>query len=245
MNVHDIILNEKQLDEKPTSSIGNFAKKVASKVTTGGTSARLGGSAEMGSKANQIYKDLARWQGINSKTDKNMTAQDLAAFMKQHKLNAGGIDLPDGVLGKKTIDAVLKKAAANDLTGGNAAVSKEPAPAGKGGVQGALGALAKGAGVKTPNVKSTTTSTSTSSGGGSGGGGGSDTTTTTNVNVQQPAGGQAQGGQAQGGASKPASAPTADPKVTPLKTKGGITPDVQAMLDKLTPTEKKALAGAI
>tara|TARA_B100000900_G_C20565394_1_gene710808 strand:+ start:140 stop:835 length:696 start_codon:yes stop_codon:yes gene_type:complete len=231
MNVHDIILEDKRLDEKPTSSIGNFAKKMASKVTTGGMSARLGGSAEMGSKANQIYKDLARWQGINSKTDKNMTAQDLAAFMKQHKLNAGGIDLPDGVLGKKTIDAVLKKAAANDLTGGNAAVSKEPAPAGKGGVQGALGALAKGAGVKTPNVKSTTTSTS-SSGGGSGGG---DTTTTTNVNVQQPA-----GGQAQGGASK-----TADPKVTPLKTKGGITPDVQAMLDKLTPTEKKALAGAI
>ena len=72
MNVHDIILKEQQLDEKPTSSIGNFAKKVASKVTTGGTSARLGGSAEMGSKANAIYKDLARWQGINQKNDKNM-----------------------------------------------------------------------------------------------------------------------------------------------------------------------------
>ena len=93
MNVHDIILKEQQLDEKPTSSIGNFAKKVASKVTTGGTSARLGGSAEMGKKANAIYKDLARWQGINQKNDKNMTAQDLAASMKQHKLSAGGMDL--------------------------------------------------------------------------------------------------------------------------------------------------------
>jgi len=247
MNVHEIILEDSRIDEKPTSSIGNFAKKMASKVTTGGMSARLGGSSEMGSKANQIYKDLARWQGINSKTDKNMTAQDLSAFMKQYKLDAGGVDLPDGVLGKKTIDAVLKKAAANDLTGGNSAPSsKVPGGAGSGSIGKTLGALAKGAGVKTPNVKSTTTSTSTSSGGGSGGGsGGSDTTTTTNVNVQQPAGGQAQGGQAQGGASKPASAPTADPKVTPLKTKGGITPDVQAMLDKLTPTEKKALAGAI
>ena len=37
----------------------------------------------------------------------------------------------------------------------------------------------------------------------------------------------------------------ADPKVAKLKNKGGITPDIQAMIDKLTPTEKKALAGAI
>ena len=105
MNIHEIILEDKRIDEKPTSSIGNFAKKVASKVTTGGTSARLGGSAEMGKRSNEIYKDLARWQGINSKNDKNMTAQDLAAFMKQHKLSAGGIDLPDGILPKKVIDA--------------------------------------------------------------------------------------------------------------------------------------------
>ena len=72
-------------------------KKVASKVTTGGTSARLGGSAEMGKKANEIYKDLARWQGINPKNDKNMIPQDSAAFMKQHKLSAGGMNLPDGI----------------------------------------------------------------------------------------------------------------------------------------------------
>ena len=36
-----------------------------------------------------------------------------------------------------------------------------------------------------------------------------------------------------------------DPKVAQLKNKGGISPDIQAMIDKLTPTEKKALAGAI
>ena len=197
MNIHEIILEDSRIDEKPTSSIGNFAKKMASKVTTGGVSARLGGSAEMGSKANEIYKDLARWQGINGKNDKNMTAQDLAAFMKQHKLNAGGIDLPDGVLGKKTIDAVLKKASANALTGGNAAASTK-APAGAPGAAGADGKDGKDGASASPST------------------------------------------------SKPAGTPTAkDPKVTPLKNKGGISPEIQTMIDKLTPTEKKALVGAI
>ena len=213
MNVHDIILKEQQLDEKPTSSIGNFAKKVASKVTTGGTSARLGGSAEMGKKANAIYKDLARWQGINQKNDKNMTAQDLAAFMKQHKLSAGGMNLPDGILPKKTIDAALKKAAANAMTGGNAAPGGGVAGAAQkasGAIGGALDAMSKGAGVKGVDKK----------------------------DAGADAG--APGGSAGAGAD-----PKADPKVAQLKNKGGISPDIQAMIDKLTPTEKKALAGAI
>jgi hypothetical protein len=207
---------------------------MASKVTTGGVSARLGGSAEMGSKANEIYKDLARWQGINSKNDKNMTAQDLAAFMKQHKLNAGGIDLPDGVLGKKTIDAVLKKASANALTGGNAAAStKAPAgaPASGGGVGGALGAMAKGAGVKTPNGAGGAGAPGPAGAPGAAGADGKD---------------GKDGASASPSTSKPAGTPTAkDPKVTPLKNKGGISPEIQTMIDKLTPTEKKALVGAI
>lgn len=254
MNIHEIILEDSRIDEKPTSSIGNFAKKMASKVTTGGVSARLGGSAEMGSKANEIYKDLARWQGINSKNDKNMTAQDLAAFMKQHKLNAGGIDLPDGVLGKKTIDAVLKKASANALTGGNAAAStKAPAgaPASGGGVGGALGAMAKGAGVKTPNVKPSTGGGAGGAGGSGGGAGGAG-----GAGAPGPAGAPGaagadgkdgkDGASASPSTSKPAGTPTAkDPKVTPLKNKGGISPEIQTMIDKLTPTEKKALVGAI
>ena len=203
MNIHDIILEDTQINEKPTSSIGNFAKKVASKVTTGGTSARLGGASEMGSKANEIYKDLARWQGINGKNDKNMTAADLAAFMKQHQLTAGGMKLPDGVLPKKIIDQALKKAAAGAMTGGNAAPAQASAgaPAKPGFAQGALDALNKGAGTKAPKKTNTTDS--------------------------------------------PQATTATDPKVTPLKNKGGITPNVQAMIDKLSPTEKKVLAGAI
>jgi hypothetical protein len=206
MNIHDIILEDKTLIEKPTSSIGNFAKKIGSKVTTGATSARLGGASEVGSKANDIYKDLARWQGINGKNDKNMTAADLAAFMKQHQLTAGGMSLPDGVLPKKIIDQALKKAAAGAMTGGNAAPAQAPAGASGSASPGssALDALSKGAGGKAQSTQT-----------------------------------KAQGSQAT------TAQPAADPKVTPLKNKGGISPDIQAMIDKLTPTEKKALAGAI
>ena len=133
-----------------------------------------------------------------------MTAQDLAAFMKQHQLSAGGMNLPDGILPKKIIDAALKKAAANAITGGNAAPGGGVAGAAQkasGAIGGALDAMAKGAGVKGVDKKDT----------GAGGSPGA----------------------------------TADPKVAQLKNKGGISPDIQAMIDKLTPTEKKALAGAI
>ena len=223
MNIHDIILEDTQINEKPTSSIGNFAKKVASKVTTGATSARLGGSSEVGSKANAIYKDLARWQGINGKNDKNMTSADLSAFMKQHKLSAGGMQLPDGVLPKSIIDKALKKAAASDLTGGNVGTDSAPkaqsggsAPSqGGGGVAGAMASMAKGAGVKAPQTK------------------GQQAQAAGQPTTNEPAG------------SSPASKPAPGAKVAPLKNKQGIPPEVQTMLDKLTPTEKKALAGAI
>ena len=221
MNIHEIILEDTQLNEKPTSSIGNFAKKVASKVTTGATSARLGGSSEVGSKANAIYKDLARWQGINGKNDRNMTSADLSAFMKQHKLSAGGMQLPDGVLPKSIIDKALKKAAASDLTGGNVGADSAPkaqsggsAPS-QGGVAGAMASMAKGAGVKAPQTKG----------------------------QQAQAAGQPTTSEPAGSSPAPTSAPGA--KVAPLKNKQGIPPEVQTMLDKLTPTEKKALAGAI
>lgn len=166
----------------------------------------------MGSKANQIYKDLARWQGINQKNDKNMTAADLAAFMKQHDLSAGGMKLPDGILPKKIIDDALKKAAAGSLTGGNTAPSGGDSAAQKAGsaLGGAMDAMAQGAGVKPTAMKGST----------------------------GKMGAGAPGGSAGAGTGT-------DPKVSQLKTKGGITPDIQAMIDKLTPTEKKALAGAI
>ena len=40
---------------------------------------RMGGSAEVGSKANELYNPLARWQGINGKNDK-YDSPDLAAW---------------------------------------------------------------------------------------------------------------------------------------------------------------------
>ena len=102
MKVYDIV-EENQINEKPTSSIGNLAKGIVGKLPG---AERMAGSAEMGKEANNLYKSLKRWQGINDKNDNTMTDQDFAAFMKQNKLSAGGMKLPQGVLPKKVMKNV-------------------------------------------------------------------------------------------------------------------------------------------
>ena len=211
MKVYQI--TEQRVDEKPTSGIANFGKKMLGKaagaVGMSGTSGRLGGSAEVGSKANELYKSLARWQGINQKNDKNMTAADVQAWAKQNKVNVSAVQMPDGVLPKQKLMDIMKKVAASELTGGN--IGSEPTPAaqpaqntapaqGGGAIQQAIGALQQQTGkAGTNNTPSNTT----------------------------PA------------ADEPGS------NVSQLKNKQGIPPDIQKMLDGLTPTEKKALAGVL
>ena len=88
MKVYQI--TEERVDEKPTSGIANFGKKVLGKapgaVGMSGTFGRMGGSAEVGSKANELYNPFARWQGINGKNDKNMTVLDLTAWANPRKV---------------------------------------------------------------------------------------------------------------------------------------------------------------
>ena len=88
MKVYSTI--EERVDEKPTSGIANFGKKVLGKapgaVGMSGTFGRMGGSAEVGSKANELYNLLARWQGINGKNDKNMTASISYSVGKPRKV---------------------------------------------------------------------------------------------------------------------------------------------------------------
>jgi len=215
MKVYQI--TEERVDEKPTSGIANFGKKVLGKaagaVGMSGTAGRMGGSAEVGSKANELYKSLARWQGINGKNDKNMTAADLTAWANQQKLDVSKITMPDGILPKPKLMDLMKKIAASALTGGNVG---QDAPASGGAAQGggaiskAIGALQKSTGKPGNN--------------------------NTPGNAE-PAAASPQS-QAQ-----PAQAQAAN--VKPMTNKQGIPPNIQTMLDKLTPTEKKALAGAI
>ena len=216
MKVYQI--TEQRVDEKPTSGIANFGKKMLGKaagaVGMSGTAGRMGGSAEVGSKANELYKSLARWQGINQKNDKNMTAADVQAWAKQNKVNVSAVQMPDGVLPKQKLMDIMKKVAASELTGGN--IGSEPTPAaqpaqntapaqGGGAIQQAIGALQQQTGkAGTNNTPSNTT----------------------------PA------------ADEPGSQSQAA-NVKPMTNKQGIPPNIQTMLDKLTPTEKKALAGAI
>jgi len=215
MKVYQI--TEERVDEKPTSGIANFGKKVLGKaagaVGMSGTAGRMGGSAEVGSKANELYKSLARWQGINGKNDKNMTAADLTAWANQEKLDVRKITMPDGILPKPKLMDLMKKIAASALTGGNVG---QDAPASGGAAQGG-GAISKAIGaLQKSTVKPGNNNTPGNA---------------------EPAAASPQS-QAQ-----PAQAQAAN--VKPMTNKQGIPPNIQTMLDKLTPTEKKALAGAI
>ena len=214
MKVYQI--TEQRVDEKPTSGIANVAKglagKVAGAVGAKATGARLGGSADVGKKANELYTKLARWQGINNKNDKNMTAADVKAWANQEKIDVSKVTMPDGVLPKQALMGIMKKVAASNLTGGN--VGSEPAPAaqtsGGGVLDKAIGALQSQTGkAGTNNTPSNTTPA-----------------------ADEP------GSQAQQTGQAPSN-------VSQLKNKQGIPPNIQKMLDNLTPTEKKALAGAI
>ena len=120
MNVYDILNEDKKISEAPTSGIGNAVKGAVGKLPG---AERMAGSAQMGKEANALYKTLKTWQGINGKNDKNMSDTDFAAFMKQNNLSAGGVQLPKGIIDKKTVMDVLKQAARNKLTGGNAAAA--------------------------------------------------------------------------------------------------------------------------
>ena len=208
MKVYQI--TEERVDEKPTSSIANFGKKVLGKaagaVGMSGTAGRMGGSAEVGSKANELYKSLARWQGINGKNDKNMTAADLTAWANQQKLDVSKITMPDGILPKPKLMDLVKKIAASALTGGNVG---QDAPASGGAAQGG-GAISKA------------------------------------IGALQKSTGKPGNNNTPGNAEPAAASPQSQAaNVKPMTNKQGIPPNIQTMLDKLTPTEKKALAGAI
>ena len=218
MRVTDI--TEQQTNEAPTSRLGNFAKKIGAKaagaVGMSGTAGRLGGGAEVGTKANELYKSLARWQGINGKNDKNMTAADVKAWAAQDKVNVSAVQMPDGVLPKNKLMDIMKKVAASELTGGN--VGAQPAPKAQAAPQATPQSGGGGAISKAIDALQGTT-----------GKAGVNNTPGNAVPASDEAGSQA---------NKPGN-------VKNLKNKEGIPPNIQTMLDKLTPTEKKALAGAI
>jgi len=222
MKVYQI--TEQRVDEKPTSGIANFGKKMLGKaagaVGMSGTAGRMGGSAEVGTKANDLYKSLARWQGINQKNDKNMTAADVQAWAKQNKVNVSAVQMPDGILPKQKLMDILKKVAASELTGGN--VGSQPAPAAQSAQN---SAPAQGGGVLDKAIGALQGQT---------GKAGTNNTPSNATPASDEPGSQAQ---------KPAQAPSNN--VAPLKNKQGIPPDIQKMLDGLTPTEKKALAGVL
>jgi len=251
MKVYDIIVESKQLDEKPVGALKNLATKALGAVTFGDMSAGFKGSAETNDKANATYRAFRTHLG-KIKTNKNQVpAEELTKWLQSQKMDTtstpkSGI-LPNKAVEKAIMAAVVdteKKAAYAGNTGAGATAG---AAAGKPAAKGA-GAGA-GAGAST-----TASSTTTSTGAGAGGGGGGSTSTTTNVNVQQPQGGGQQGDgqpfQQQAGGDLPASMDK-DPmdQTAPAKGPGGgqtqLDKDIIAAIGKLSKPEKASLARAI
>ena len=147
-----------------------------------------------------------------------MTGDDLQAFANQQKISLKGITIPDGVLPKQTVMGILKKAAASQLTGGN--IAKEPAPSAGGTAPAAQGSGQQGGGVLDKAIGALQGATGKS--------GANNTPSNSTASADEP-GSKAQNAQPS--------------NVKTLKNKDGIPPNIQNMLDQLTPTEKKALAG--
>lgn len=242
MKVYDIIVESKQLDEKPVGALKNLATKALGAVTFGDMSAGFKGSAETNDKANATYRAFRTHLG-KIKTNKNQVpAEELTKWLQSQKMDTtstpkSGI-LPNKAVEKAIMAAVVdteKKAAYAGNTGAGATAG---AAAGK--------PAAKGAGA---GASTTASSTTTSTGAGAGGGGGGSTSTTTNVNVQQPQGG-GQPFQQQAGGDLPASMDK-DPmdQTAPAKGPGGgqtqLDKDIIAAIGKLSKPEKASLARAI
>ena len=244
MKVYDIIVESKQLDEKPVGALKNLATKALSKVTFGDMKAGFKGSAETNDKANATYSAFRKHLG-RTKTPKNQVpAEELKNWLASMKMST--VNVPaSGVIDNKAVEKAIlqstidteKKAAYAGNTGAGATAG---AAAGKPAAKGA----GAGAGAST-----TASSTTTSTGVGAGGGGGGSTSTTTNVNVQQPQG-DGQPFQQQAGGDLPASMDK-DPmdQTAPAKGPGGgqtqLDKDIIAAIGKLSKPEKASLARAI
>ena len=141
MKVYDIIVESKQLDEKPVGALKNLATKALSKVTFGDMKAGFKGSAETNDKANATYRAFRTHLG-KIKTNKNQVpAEELTKWLQSQKMDTtstpkSGI-LPNKAVEKAIMAAVVdteKKAAYAGNTGAGATAG---AAAGKPAAQGA------------------------------------------------------------------------------------------------------------
>jgi len=219
---------QKQIDEAPAGMLGQLAKKAGAAVLgkvpgLGNVAANLKGKAEVGDTANAVYKKFNQYLGTQNKNVKTATGDDLSNFL-QNTYNYNQAKVPQGVLNKQQVYDIITKMAQDGYAqqgkagGGAAGGTAAGGQAASGGQQGTAQGGQQGGQQQAPG--------------------------------QQPAGQQA----AQGGQQAPAAAGGTAAKPAAAGAKGAtaaggaateIPADIQKMLDTLSATEKKALAGML
>lgn len=218
-------LEQKQIDEAPAGMLGQLAKRAGAAVLgkvpgMGNVAANLTGKADVGKTANDVYKKFSQYLGTQQKNIKTATGDDLANFL-QNTYNYNQAKVPQGVLNKQQAYDVIMQMAKDGY-----------AQMGKGG---GTGGQAAGGGGNAPQAsqgsgQQQATGTQQAAQGGQQQGG--------QQAAQQGTGGKAVGGQASRPVSKTGAKPAASGATE-------IPPDVQKMLDTLSPTDKQALAGML
>jgi hypothetical protein len=250
MRINELSIQD-DLDEAPVGLLKQIGRKIGAKaagaVGMKGTAAKLGGAAEVGDEARQLKVALQGYAGKTGIDLKQMQGPQLAAFLKSKGYPNMHLKAVQGIMTPKQIDAAIMTAAQDaakadgDPTTGASTAPAQPTgqggAGGAGGQGGAAGAPGQGTNVagtpaspqvdKNKDGKDDTTGKPMAAQGGS-------------VDVPNPNDKNKDGKDDTTG------------KVIPLPVKGAtpstaaeIPADIQAQLDKLTPTEKKALAGAL
>lgn len=244
MRVQDIIA-EKEIDEAPVGLMKQIGRKIGAKAAGAigmkGTAAKLGGAAEVGDEARQLKVALQGYAGKTGINLKQMQGPQLAAFLKSKGYPNMHLKAVQGIMTPKQIDAAIMTAAQDaakadgDTTVGTSSAPAQPNAPAAGGQQPA-GQGTNVAGKPTsPQVDKNKDGKDDATGEPMGAAGGSVDTPAPQVDKNKDGKDDTTG------------------KVIPMPKKGAtpgaaaaaIPADIQAQLDKLTPTEKKVLAGAI
>lgn len=122
MKVYEII-SESQVSEGPASLIGQGLKRIGSGIA-GALGAkhlagRLGGSADVGARANALEGEFQRYLARIGKNTKTADFRDLSAFLQANKLP---VIQGQGLLSQQNVDAIFMKIAqssfrASDVVG--------------------------------------------------------------------------------------------------------------------------------
>ena len=130
MKINDFT-DTSDITEAPAGIVGQAAKRIGAKAAGAigmkGTAAKLGGGADTGKEANVLKTALNKYLGQTGKSMKELTGQDLGAFLKRQRYPAGHIANVDGVLQPKQIDQALLKAVQDaNLAPGSSSGKPEP-----------------------------------------------------------------------------------------------------------------------